>query len=60
MKAQATPPLDQLSLHKGFHVALYSDQMANAREITLGAEGTVFVGSGDAGKVYVLTDSRGR
>ncbi len=29
-------------------------------EITPGAHGTVFVGSGDAGKVYALTDSQGR
>jgi len=60
MQVQAAPPLDQLTLPKGFHIALYSDQVPNAREITLGVKGTVFVGSGDAGKVYVLTDSRGR
>jgi hypothetical protein len=60
MQALAAPPLDQLTLPKSFHIALYSDQVANAHEITLGAKRTVFVGSGDAGKVYVLTDSRGR
>ena len=56
----AAPQLDKLTLPPGFHIAVYSDQVPNAREITLGAKRTVFVGSGDAGKVYVLTDSRGR
>jgi len=50
--------LDRLALPKGFHVAVYSDQVPNAREIALGAKGTVFVGSMDAGKVYALADTR--
>lgn len=59
LSAAAAPPLDRLTLPKGFHVAVYSDQVPKAREIALGAHGTVFVGSGDAGKVYALTDSDG-
>jgi glucose/arabinose dehydrogenase len=55
----AAPQLDKLTLPKGFHIALYSDQVPDAREIALGANGTVFVGSSDAGKVYALTDSNG-
>ena len=55
----AAPSLDKLTLPKGFHIAVYSDQVPNAREIALGAKGTVFVGSNDAGKVYALTDSKG-
>lgn len=55
----AAPQLDKLTLPKGFHIAVYSDQVPNAREIALGAKGTVFVGSNDAGKVYALTDSTG-
>ena len=55
----AAPQLDKLTLPKGFHIAVYSDQVPNAREITLGAKGTVFVGSMDAGKVYALTDTKG-
>ena len=50
--------LDKLTLPKGFHIAVYSDQVPNAREIALGAKGTVFVGSMGAGKVYALTDTR--
>jgi glucose/arabinose dehydrogenase len=55
----AAPQLDRLTLPKGFHIALYSDQVPSAREIALGAHGTVFVGSMDAGKVYALTDRDG-
>ena len=55
----AAPQLDKLSLPKGFHIAVYSDQVPDAREIALGAKGTVFIGSSDAGKVYALTDSNG-
>jgi glucose/arabinose dehydrogenase len=57
--AVAAPQLDKLTLPKGFHIAVYSDQVPNAREIALGVKGTVFVGSNDAGKVYALTDSTG-
>ncbi|MGN6382321.1 MAG: DUF7133 domain-containing protein, partial [Dyella sp.] len=55
----AAPQLDQLTLPKGFHIAVYSDQVPNARELAVGAKGTVFVGSNDAGKVYALTDANG-
>ncbi|MEO9080363.1 MAG: PQQ-dependent sugar dehydrogenase [Rhodanobacter sp.] len=57
MPLLAAPKLDQLTLPKGFHIAVYSDQVPNAREIALGSDGTVFVGSSAAGKVYALTDS---
>jgi glucose/arabinose dehydrogenase len=53
----AAPPLNTLSLPPGFHLALYADHVTDAREIALGAHGTVFVGSGGAGKVYALTGS---
>jgi glucose/arabinose dehydrogenase len=53
----AASRLDTLTLPAGFHVSAYSDQVPDAREMTLGAKGTVFVGSMNAGKVYALTDS---
>jgi glucose/arabinose dehydrogenase len=59
LPALAAPQLDKLTLPKGFHIALYADHVADAREIALGTNGTVFVGSTDAGKVYALTDSNG-
>ncbi|MGP1666544.1 MAG: PQQ-dependent sugar dehydrogenase [Rhodanobacter sp.] len=55
----AAPPLSRLVLPPGFHVALYSDQVPKARAITVGTNGTVFVGSSGAGKVYALTDKDG-
>lgn len=60
--AQAAPPLAQLKVPPGFQVAVYSDQVPNARAMTLGAHGTVFVGSFNAGKVYALSgmDAEGR
>ncbi len=59
MPAMASPQLDKLVLPKGFHIAVYSADVPDAREIALGTNGTVFVGSSDAGKVYALTDSNG-
>ncbi|MEO8748586.1 MAG: PQQ-dependent sugar dehydrogenase, partial [Rhodanobacter sp.] len=57
--AFAAGKLDRLVLPPGFHVALFSDQLPNARAMALGARGTVFVGSTGSGKVYALTDSNG-
>ena len=59
LPALAATKLDRLVLPKGFHVALYADQVPNAREMAVGANGTVFVGSTGAGKVYALTDRDG-
>lgn len=59
VSAMAAPPLERLSLPAGFHVALYAGDVPNAREIALGRNGTVFVGSAGAGRVYALTDSTG-
>ena len=60
--AAAAPPLPHLQVPPGFHVSIYSDQVPNAREITLGTRETVFVGSMREGKVYALTgrDANGR
>jgi glucose/arabinose dehydrogenase len=53
--AEAAPPLSRLEVPAGFHVSIYSDQVPNAREMTLGTADTVFVGSMREGKVYALT-----
>ncbi len=49
--------LRQIQLPPGFKIELYAAGVPNARSLTLGAGGTVFVGSRRAGKVYALTDS---
>lgn len=56
MACAASPPVDRLDVPDGFHVAVFSDQVPNARGMALGDDGTVFVGSMSAGKVYALTD----
>jgi len=48
-----------LVLPNGFHISVYAENVENAREMALGARGTVFVGSRTAGKVYALTDTNG-
>ncbi|MCX2560901.1 PQQ-dependent sugar dehydrogenase [Acetobacter farinalis] len=59
--ALAAPEPDQLRVLAGFHIAVFSDQVPGAREIALGAQGTVFVGTMGQGVVYaVSTDKAGR
>ena len=55
----ASLPLDALQLPPGFGIAVYADGVRDARELARGTNGTVFVGSGDAGRVYALTDAGG-
>jgi glucose/arabinose dehydrogenase len=57
--AVAAPPLQRLTLPPGSHIAVYSAQVPNARAMTLGALGAVFVGSAGAGKLYALTEADG-
>ena len=40
----------------GFQVTVFADSVQNAREMALGPQGTVFVGSMIAGKVYAIID----
>ena len=58
--AQQKPaPLDlsALKLPPGFHVDLYAGDVAGARSLALGANGTVFVGSRAQGMVRALIDA---
>lgn len=48
---------DQLTLPPGFRIDTYAAAVPDARELALGTNGTVFVGSRDAGKVHALTDA---
>lgn len=57
--ARAAAALDTLQLAPGFRIALWSDQVPDARAIALGARGTVFVGSRQAGKVYAVEPAEG-
>lgn len=52
----APPKMELLQLPPGFHVSVYASDVPSARAMTLAPNGTVFVGSMRAGKVYALTD----
>jgi glucose/arabinose dehydrogenase len=47
----------RIQVPPGFKIELYATGMPNARSLTLGAGGTVFVGSRRAGKVYALVEN---
>jgi hypothetical protein len=50
-------PVDKIQLPQGFTIDVYADNVENARQMALGDNGTVFVGSRKAGNVYALIDS---
>ncbi|MFT5139039.1 MAG: glucose/arabinose dehydrogenase [Lysobacterales bacterium] len=52
-------PLDQIVLPEGFKIEIYAEGVENARQMALGANGTLFVGSRKKGNVYAVTDSDG-
>jgi glucose/arabinose dehydrogenase len=47
-------PLNRLKLPPGFTISIYAEPVQNAREMTLGSKGTLFVGSLSAGNVYAI------
>jgi len=53
--AAAAPPLDRIRLPAGFKIDVYAE-VENARSLTLGDNGTVFVGT-RTDRVYALVDS---
>lgn len=55
--AAAALPLDKISLPEGFAIELYAENVENARQMALGAQGTLFVGSRRAGKVHAVVDT---
>jgi glucose/arabinose dehydrogenase len=53
-------PLDQIKLPPGFAIELYAAGLDNARSMTLGDKGTLFVGTRVKGNVYAVVDRGGR
>ncbi|QSA98549.1 sorbosone dehydrogenase family protein [Methylococcus sp. EFPC2] len=51
--------LSRIRLPPGFTISVYSDRTPEARSMTLGENGTVYVGSLGEGKVYALRDEDG-
>ncbi len=58
-KVTGRQQLDKITLPNGFSIAIYSGAVPNARQMALGDNGTVFVGSMREGNVYALVDSDG-
>jgi glucose/arabinose dehydrogenase len=52
----AALPLNTIKLPPGFRIDVFASGVENARSLTLGEKGTVFVGSRSAGNVYALVD----
>jgi len=50
-------PLDRIQLPQGFSIDIYAENIENARQMALGDNGTVLVGSRKAGNVYALIDT---
>ena len=53
-------PLDKIKLPPGFEINVFADNVPNARAMTLGDQGTLFVGSMRAGKVYAVRISNNK
>jgi len=52
--------VDKLKLPKGFKATLWASGVANAREMTVGDKGTVFVGTRFVGSVFAIVDKNGK
>ena len=51
--------LDKVRLPSGFSIALYAENLPNARSMTLSPEGTLYVGTRKRDVVYALPDRNG-
>jgi glucose/arabinose dehydrogenase len=58
-KAAADIPVDKIKVPPGFKVELWASGINNARTMTWGDKGTLFVGSRVAGQVYAIVDKGG-
>jgi len=57
--ASADLRLDDITLPPGFAIEVYAANVPGARSMTLGAKGTIFVGTRGQGKVYALVSTGG-
>ncbi len=53
-------PVDKIKLPPGFKAQLWASGISNARAMTLGSKGTLFVSSRVAGNVYAVVDRAGK
>ncbi|MCC2617398.1 PQQ-dependent sugar dehydrogenase [Aestuariibacter halophilus] len=52
-------PLETLTLPQGYSISIYAQGVTNARQMALGDDGTVYVGSRDAGLLHAVQDKDG-
>jgi glucose/arabinose dehydrogenase len=52
-------PLEFVKLPPGFKINIYASDIPNARSMALSPQGTLFVGTRKAGKVYAVLDPNG-
>jgi glucose/arabinose dehydrogenase len=55
--AREALPLGEITLPAGFHLAVYSADVPNARSMALSPSGVLYVGTRDAGNVYAVVDA---
>jgi glucose/arabinose dehydrogenase len=53
-------PLDKVKLPKGFEITLFASGIPNARSMTYGKNGTLFVGTRFVGNVYAIVEKDGK
>lgn len=53
-------PLDKIKLPPGFEISLYASGLPNARSMTFGKNGTLFVGTRFVGNVYAVVEKDGK
>lgn len=53
------PRLADIQLPEGFHVSIFAEEVPDARSLTLGDKGTVFVGNRSGDKIFALVDEDG-
>lgn len=58
-KPEQQAVLKQLHVQPGFTISIFADNVPNARSLSLGDNGLVFVGTRDEGKVYAIQDKDG-
>ena len=55
----STLPLERLNLPEGFKIELFAEGVDNARSMAMGDDGTLFVGTRRANKLYAIQDADG-
>ena len=53
-------PVSKLKVPPGFHVEVFADGIPDARSLTLGSQGTVFVSNRNLRDVYAIVDRGGK